>query len=84
MMDAVVNTTAQNFYLVKKDHGTVGLKGYQPLDCPVKGYEKGYKSKYDEEVVKYRDNMDLSTTSRLPTVWSGASSVPPLPSMPGS
>ena len=62
MVDAVVNTTSQNFYLVKKDHGTVGLKGYQPLDCPVKGYEKGYKSKYDEEVVKYRDNMDLSTT----------------------
>ena len=62
MMDAVVNTTAQNFYLVKKDHGTVGLKGYQPLDCAVKDYNKGYKSKYDEEVAKYGANMDLSTT----------------------
>ena len=62
MVDAVVNTTAQNFYLVKKDHGTVGLKGYQPLDCPVKDFNKGYKSKYDEEVAKYGANMDLSTT----------------------
>lgn len=62
MMDAVVNTTSQNFYLVKKDHGTVGLKGYKPLDCAVKDYNKGYKSKYDEEVAKYGANMDLSTT----------------------
>lgn len=62
MVDAVVNTTAQNFYLVKKDHGTVGLKGYQPLDCAVKDFPKGYKSKYEEEVAKYGKNMDLSTT----------------------
>ena len=62
MVDAVVNTTSQNFYLVKKDHGTVGLKGYQPLDCPVKDFNKGYKAKYDEEVAKYGANMDLSTT----------------------
>ena len=62
MMDAVVNTTSQNFYLVKRDHGTVGLKGYQPLDCAVKDFKMGYKSKYDEEVAKYGANMDLSTT----------------------
>lgn len=64
MVDAVVNTTAQNFYLVKKDHGTVGLKGYQPLDCPVKDFPKGYKAKYEEVIKdpKYAANFDLSTT----------------------
>ena len=64
MVDAVVNTLSQNFYLVKKDHEPVGLKGYQPLDCPVKGYSKTYKDRYDEMVNNptYAANLDLSTT----------------------
>lgn len=64
MVDAVVNTLSQNFYLVKKDHEPVGLKGYQPLDCPVKGYSKTYKERYDEMVSNpaYAANLDLSTT----------------------
>lgn len=50
MIDAVVNTNAQNFYLVKANRGAVGLKGYKPLDVPVKDFSKGYYAKYQEEV----------------------------------
>ena len=61
MVDAVVNTTAQNFFIVKQDYGAVGLKGYAPLDYPVKDFKKGYKAKYEEIVAKNAANMDPST-----------------------
>ena len=62
MMETVVNTTNQNFFLVKGDYGAVGLKGYQPLDCAVKDFSKGYKAKYDEIVAAHSADMDMSTT----------------------
>ena len=62
MMETVVNTTNQNFFLVKGDYGAVGLKGYQPLDCAVKDFNKGYKSKYDEIVAAHAEDLDLTTT----------------------
>ena len=62
MMETVVNTTNQNFFLVKGDYGAVGLKGYQPLDCAVKDFNKGYKAKYDEIVAAHSADMDMTTT----------------------
>ena len=62
MMETVVNTTNQNFFLVKGDYGAVGLKGYQPLDCAVKDFSKGYKAKYEEIVNAHSDDMDMTTT----------------------
>ena len=62
MIETVVNTTNQNFFLVKGDYGAVGLKGYQPLDCAVKDYSRGYKAKYDEIVAAHAGDMDQSTT----------------------
>lgn len=62
MMETVVNTINQNFFLVKGDYGAVGLKGYQPLDCAVKDFSKGYKAKYEEIVASHAGDMDQSTT----------------------
>ena len=31
MIDAVINTTSQNFYIINKDWTPVGLKGYEPV-----------------------------------------------------
>jgi hypothetical protein len=62
MMETVVNTTNQNFFLVKGDYGAVGLKGYQPLDCAVKDFSKGYKAKYEEIVNAHSADMDMTTT----------------------
>ena len=31
MINAVINTTAQNFYIINKDFTPVGLKGYSPV-----------------------------------------------------
>ena len=62
MMETVVNTTNQNFFLVKGDYGAVGLKGYQPLDCAVKDFNKGYKAKYEEIVAAHSADMDMTTT----------------------
>lgn len=61
MVEAVVNTNKQNFYLVKKDRGAVGLKGYEPLDVPVKDFPQGYKAKTDQIISQYAANMDQST-----------------------
>jgi len=61
MVETVVNTNKQNFYIVKKDHGAVGLKGYAPLDVPVKDFSQGYRSQYDKIVAEKAANMDQST-----------------------
>ncbi len=36
MIDAVMNTTGQNFFAVKGNFAPIGLKGYQPLDYKTK------------------------------------------------
>jgi hypothetical protein len=61
MVEAVVNTNNQNFYIVKKDHTPVGLKGYEPLDVPAKAWSKGYKARYEEVVAANTDKVDRST-----------------------
>ena len=65
MMETVVNTTQQNFYIVKTKFGAVGLKGYAPLDGYVKDteFKNGYRAQYDAMVAKpeYAPNMDPST-----------------------
>ena len=42
MIDAVMNTTNQNFYIMIMDYSEIGLKGYQPRDS--------FKSKYNSVV----------------------------------
>ena len=60
IMETLVNTNNQNFYLVKANHVPVGLKGYEPLDVPVKDWSKGYKARY-QEVAAGNANIDQST-----------------------
>ena len=71
MIDAVVNTTAQNFYIVKQDNSAIGLKGYAPLDYQVKGINS-YKSKYDELVAANADHLNTSNYYEASdgTVWA--------------
>ena len=60
MMDAVVNTTAQNFYIVKSDYTPVGLKGYAPYDFSVKHYAD-YSTKYKSVFNANKDHLSSST-----------------------
>ena len=52
MIDAVMNTTNQNFYIMLMNYCEIGLKGYQPRDS--------YKKKYDSQVAA---NEYLSTSN---------------------
>ena len=64
MVDAVVNTTQQNFYIIAKNGGSyvpVGLKGYQPAEVAIKGFPNGYKALYDNAVAA--DGSQLSTST---------------------
>ena len=71
MIDAVVNTTAQNFFIVKQDNSAVGLKGYAPLDYPVKGINS-YKAKYDELTAANADHLNTANYYEASdgTVWA--------------
>ena len=60
MIDAVVNTTAQNFYIVKSDYTPVGLKGYAPYDFSVKNYSD-YSAKYKSVYNANKDQLSDST-----------------------
>ena len=62
MIDAVVNTTAQNFYMVKKDNSAVGLKGYEPLDYKVKNCDS-FKKKYEQILADPDKNADLDPST---------------------
>lgn len=61
MVDAVVNTTAQNFFVVKQDWTPIGLKGYQPLDYKTKDNHV-YASEYTKNFNKNAENLNASTT----------------------
>ena len=64
MVDAVVNTTNQNFYIIAKNGGSyvpVGLKGYQPAEVAIKGFPNGYKALYDNAVSA--DGSQFSTST---------------------
>jgi len=62
MIDAVVNTTAQNFYMVKKDNSAVGLKGYEPLDYKVKNCDS-FKKMYEKILADPSKNADLDPST---------------------
>jgi len=59
MLDAVVNTTHQNFYIVKSDYTPVGLKGYAPYDFSVKHYAD-YSAKYQSVFNANKDHLSAS------------------------
>ena len=62
MIDAVVNTTAQNFYMVLKDNSAVGLKGYEPLDYKVKNCNS-FKKMYEQILNDASKNADLDPST---------------------
>ena len=70
MVDAVVNTTAQNFFIVTQDWRPIGLKGYLPLDYKTKDnhiYSEEYQKKIDG-----KDILDPSVpyVSKTGQVWA--------------
>lgn len=69
MIDAVVNTTAQNFFIVKQDWTPIGLKGYTPLDYKTKD-NHNYTDEYNKKV---QGKEYLTTTPYVSTtgqVWA--------------
>ncbi len=77
MVDAVVNTTAQNFYIVSKRGGNfypIHMKGYLPADFALKGFGSGntYKDIYDREVAQQGDELDSANPymSKTGKVWA--------------
>jgi len=73
LIDAVVNTSSQNFYMVNQDFTSVGLKGYQPLDYNVRGFGKTYKAIYDEVMSSGKYPHLSTSTSYVSTdgmVWA--------------
>lgn len=70
MIDAVVNTTAQNFFIVTQDWRPIGLKGYLPLDYKTKDnhiYSEEYQKK-----INGKDILDPSVpyVSKTGQVWA--------------
>lgn len=61
MIEAVVNTTSQNFYIVKKDFSPVGLRGYEPYDGTIGG-SRNYREVYEAQVAENASELDTSTT----------------------
>ena len=49
MIETVTTTTNQNFYIMKKDFSTIGLKGYDPVFSPAASQSK-YNEKYNAGV----------------------------------
>lgn len=60
MIDAVVKTTSQNFYIVKHDYSPVGLKGYAPYDLSVKNYAD-YSARYKTVCNQNKDHLSADT-----------------------
>ena len=61
MVQAVVRTTSQNFYVVLSDYSPVGLKGYKPLDYKTKD-NRNYADVYKKRVAEHPEVFDTSTT----------------------
>ena len=55
MLEAVMNTVAQNFYIVNKDYTPIGLKGYDPV-FPVTSYETAFNKKMASTSLVSADN----------------------------
>lgn len=69
IINSIMVSTNQNFYVIREDGTPVHLKGYQVADFKVltlgsgNGYlNNGYKTKYDQVLNANQDKLDLSTT----------------------
>ncbi|MBR0287169.1 MAG: DUF4842 domain-containing protein [Bacteroidales bacterium] len=71
MIDAVMNTLAQNFFVVKKDYTPIGLKGYQPLDYRTKD-NHCYADEYAKNLEANLDhlNPDVPYVATNGQVWA--------------
>lgn len=71
MIDAVVKTENQNFYLINKSWIPVHLKGYTPGDFAVKGHNN-YVDKYNEVFAANADKLDptIPYASKEGFVWA--------------
>ena len=76
LLNAVMNTTNQNFYITLQDYRPIGLKGYQPGDFAIKispgVYGTKYSEKYAQVVAANSDKLDpsISYVSRDGHVWA--------------
>lgn len=76
LIDAVMTTTNQNFYIIKQDFTPVGLKGYRPSDSVIKisngNYGQKYNLVYDQKVAANADKLDpsISYVSKEGEVWA--------------
>ena len=70
MVDAVVNTMAQNFFIVTQDWRPIGLKGYLPLDYKTKDNHI-YADEYQKKI-QGKDILDTTTpyVSKTGQVWA--------------
>lgn len=71
MIDAAMNTLAQNFFAVKKDYTPIGLKGYEPLDYRTKD-NHCYADEYVKNFAKNADNLveDVTYVAKNGQVWA--------------
>lgn len=71
MIDAVNKTENQNFYLINKSFAPVHLKGYQPANFKVKGYNN-YTDKYNQIFAANSDKLDpdIPYVSKEGFVWA--------------
>ena len=61
MIDAVMNTSGQNFFAVKGDFTPIGLKGYEPLDYKTKD-NHNYADEYRKNYESNTDHLSAQTT----------------------
>lgn len=71
MIDAVYNTTAQNFFIVKGNWAPVGLKGYKPLDYRTRDNHV-YSQEYDKFFAQNAENLveDIPYVAKNGQVWA--------------
>lgn len=70
MIDAVTNTTSQNFYIILKDWRPIGLKGYMPTDRDQSKYDStlASNSSYLSGDISYYGNDGKVWAFKLPTL----------------
>ena len=71
MIDAVYNTTSQNFFIVKGNWAPVGLKGYKPLDYRTRDNHV-YSTEYDKFFAQNAENLveDIPYVAKNGQVWA--------------
>ncbi len=71
MIDAVMNTTGQNFFAVKGNFAPIGLKGYQPLDYKTKDNHI-YADEYQKHFQTNAENLsaDVPYMAKNGQVWA--------------